>query len=105
MEHERVGDVDTIERTANKSRAIALAAITRAIAASLDVTRIFSVVAQQAQHILNHHALALLLLHPGRDAAAAPSLFVAFCHPPSVEAGQPWPLTDFSFGPALLANQ
>ena len=97
--------MDVTGRTANRPREMALAEITRAIAASLDVSRTFGVVAQQARHILDHHALAVLLLHPRRDAAAGPSLFMAFCHPPSVEADQPWPLTDFSFGPALLANQ
>ncbi|MSP14715.1 MAG: response regulator [Chloroflexi bacterium] len=98
-------DMDGLQPMANEPRAMALAEITRAIAASLDVSRIFGVVAQQAADILDYHALAVLLLHPGQDGAADPGLSMAFCHPSSVEAGHLWSLADFSFGPALLANQ
>jgi len=82
-----------------------LAAIMQAIAASLDVTGIFSIVAQQTGHILAHDALAVLLRPGAPDTTTAPELAVAFCQPPIVPVGRAWPLTDFSFGPALFANQ
>jgi DNA-binding NarL/FixJ family response regulator/signal transduction histidine kinase len=89
----------------NEPRGIALAEITRAIATSFDVSWIFGVVAQQAPRILDHHAVAVLLFQPRHDTEISPSLVMAYCHPASMEVGMPWPVTDFSFGPALLANQ
>ncbi len=85
-----------------------LTAIMQAIAASLDVSLIFTIVAQQVEHVLAHDALAVLLRPDARndgDADDAHEITVAFCHPPIVEAGRSWPLTDFSFGHVLLANQ
>jgi NarL family two-component system response regulator LiaR len=79
----------------------------QAIASGLDVPRIFNIVAQQAEHVLAHDALAVLLrpdARDARDADDAHELAVAFCNPPIVEAGRSWPLGDFSFGPALIAN-
>lgn len=90
-------------------RAVALTQITRAIAASLDVATSFAVIAQQAQHILSHDALAILL--PNTEPATefntreGGAWLVAFCYPPAVELGLALPLTDCSFGPALLADQ
>ena len=82
-----------------------LAAITQAIAASLDVAQIFRIVAEQAGYILPHEVLAVLLVAPGPDAGTSPALEVAFSRPPAAPARPPWPLTDFSFGPALRASQ
>ncbi len=81
-----------------------LTVIMQAIAAGLDVPRIYNIVAQQAEHVLAHDALAVLLRPDARDADDARKLAVAFCDPPVVETGQAWPFSDFSFGPALLAN-
>jgi DNA-binding NarL/FixJ family response regulator/signal transduction histidine kinase len=89
----------------NAPRGMALVEITRAIAASLDVSQIFGVIAQQASYILVHAALAILLFDAGEEPEADPTLSMAFCHPPSIEADQRRPLSDFSFGPALLANR
>ena len=83
----------------------ALAAIMQAIAASLDVARIFSIIAEQAGHVLAHEALVVLLAPSASDAAADGALAVAFAHPPAVGAGQAWPLRQFSFGSALRAQQ
>ncbi len=88
-----------------------LTVIMQAIAAGLDVPRIFNIVAQQAEHILAHDALVVLLrpdasvAEDARDADDARELAIAFSNPPIVEAGRSWPFTDFSFGPSLLANQ
>ncbi|HMA36770.1 MAG TPA: response regulator [Chloroflexia bacterium] len=82
-----------------------LAAITQAIAASLDVSRIFSIIAQQAGHVLAHDALAVLLLQPATTAAADRALALAFSHPPAGGADQSWLVSQFSFAPALLAQQ
>jgi DNA-binding NarL/FixJ family response regulator/signal transduction histidine kinase len=82
-----------------------LAAITQAIAASLDVAQIFRIVAEQAGHILPHEVLAVLLVAPEPDAGTGSALEVAFSRPPAAPARPPWPLTDFSFGPALRASQ
>jgi DNA-binding NarL/FixJ family response regulator/signal transduction histidine kinase len=49
--------------------------------------------------------LAILLFQAGEEPEADPTLSMAFCHPASIEADQRRPLSDFSFGPALLANQ
>ncbi len=86
----------------------------QAIAAGLDVPRIFDIVAQQAEHVLAYNALAVLLrpdamvaweAEDARNTDDAHELAVAFCNPPVVEVGRSWPFSDFSFGPALLANQ
>ena len=82
-----------------------LAAITQAIAAGLDVAQIFRIVAEQAGHILPHEVLAVLLVAPEPDAGTGPALEVTFSRPPAAPARPPWPLTDFSFGPALRAHQ
>jgi DNA-binding NarL/FixJ family response regulator/signal transduction histidine kinase len=88
-----------------------LTVIMQAIAAGLDVPRIFNIVAQQAEHILAHDALVVLLRpdaregEDARDANDAHELAVAFSDPPIMEARRSWPFSDFSFGPALLANQ
>jgi len=88
-----------------------LTVIMQAIAAGLDIPRIFDIVAQQAGHVLAHDALTVLLRPDARnardalDADDALELAVAFCNPPVVEAGRSWPFSDFSFGPALLANR
>jgi len=85
-----------------------LTVIMQAIAAGLDIPRIFDIVAQQAGHVLAHDALIVLLRPDARDARDADDaleLAVAFCNPPVVEASRSWPFSDFSFGPALLANQ
>jgi DNA-binding NarL/FixJ family response regulator/signal transduction histidine kinase len=82
-----------------------LTAITQAITASLDVSHIFSIVAQEAGHILAYDALAVLLLSAEDDPAAPRRLVVTFCHPAIMEAGQAWRLPDCSFGPALLSKQ
>lgn len=87
--------------------ATALTVIMQAIAAGLDVPQIFSIVAQQAEHVVAHDALAVLLRPEpsnARSTDTARELAVAFCNPPVVEAGRSWPVSDFSFGPALLAN-
>ncbi len=87
--------------------ATALTVIMQAIAAGLDVPQIFSIVAQQAEHVVAHDALAVLLRPEPSDVRstdAARELALAFCNPPVVEAGRSWPVSDFSFGPALLAN-
>ena len=91
-------------------RAAALAEITRAITASLDVAMSFAVIAQQAQHILAHDTLAVLLPRTapdtGSDTGGGRKWVVAFCYPPTIETtGLTLPLIDFSFGSALLANQ
>ena len=82
-----------------------LAAITQAITASLDVSHIFSIVAQEAGHILVYDALVVLLLPAEADPATPRRLVVAFCHPAIMEAGQAWRLPDCSFGSALLSKQ
>ena len=88
-----------------------LTAIMQAIAAGLDVSRIFTIVAQQAEQVLAHDGLAVLLRPSARDATNADGaddaheLAFAFCNPPIVEVGRSWPFSDFSFGPTLLANQ
>jgi DNA-binding NarL/FixJ family response regulator/signal transduction histidine kinase len=88
-----------------------LTVIMQAIASGLDIPQIFDVIAQQAEYILAHDALAVLLRREGRDPGEAGEkedareIAVAFCKPPSVEAGRSLPFSDFSFGPALLANQ
>jgi DNA-binding NarL/FixJ family response regulator/signal transduction histidine kinase len=97
--------MDVVQHMANEPRGTALAEITRAIAASLDVSQIFGVIAQQAAYILDHLALAILLLHTGGETQAEPTLFMAFCHPGNIEAGRSWLLNDFSFCSSLLANQ
>ncbi len=83
----------------------------QAIAAGLDVPRIFNIVAQQAGQVLAQDAL-LVLLRPDQsdanDARGADDdreLVAAFCYPPVVETGRTWPFSDFTFGPALLGNQ
>jgi DNA-binding NarL/FixJ family response regulator/signal transduction histidine kinase len=81
-----------------------LAAITQAIAASLDVSRIFSIMAQQASHVLPHDMLAVLLLQPAAN-GTEPVLAVAFCQPPLPDPTPAWPLAQFSFAPTLLAAQ
>jgi DNA-binding NarL/FixJ family response regulator/signal transduction histidine kinase len=97
--------VHVIQKMANEPRGMALAQITRAIAASLDVSQIFGVIAQQASYILVHAALAIFLFYAGEEPEADPTLTMAFCHPQSIEADHRRPMSDFSFGPALLANQ
>ncbi len=86
-------------------RVTALAEITRAITASLDVATNFAVIAQQAQHILAHDALAVLLPYTEPDTEGASACVIAFCYPPVVEPGLVLPLTDCSFSPALLTDQ
>lgn len=87
-----------------------LTVIMQAIASGLDVGRIFGIVAQQAQNLLAHDALAVLLRPTAQDTGDANAdegleIALAFCDPPLVEAGRSLPLSDFSFGPALLANR
>jgi DNA-binding NarL/FixJ family response regulator/signal transduction histidine kinase len=85
-----------------------LIAIMQAIASSLDVSRIFTIVAQQLAHILSHDAMAVLLRPTPRDAVGAGDigdLALTYCSPPIAETGRSWSATDFSFGPVLLANQ
>lgn len=90
--------------------AAALAAITRAITASLDVATSFAVVAQQAQHILAHDVLVVLLPQAALDPASNPveddTWGIAFCYPAAIATTDVvLPLTAFSFRPALLADQ
>ena len=91
-------------------RLAALWEITRAIAASLDVSSIFDVVSQLARNVLPHDSMVILLLHSEPDVPADPHLAVAFCHVrqpagATVEAGRWSPPSGFSFGPVLLASQ
>src|SRR6476469_293633 len=84
-------DVDEVRRTPSamhdqqSKRAAAMTAIMRAITASLDVSTSFAVVAQQAQHILSHDALAILLPHTASITGECCAWVVAFCNPPAVE--------------------
>jgi DNA-binding NarL/FixJ family response regulator/signal transduction histidine kinase len=98
----------TRARTREAERGMALAEITRAIAASLDFSSILGVAAQQAGHILAHDGLIVLLREAEPEIQSRGEVVVAACHPPALEASlhsRHWPLTDFSFGPAMLANQ
>src|SRR6476620_4419099 len=87
-----------------------LTVIMQAIAAGLDVPGIFNIVAQQAEQVLAHDVLVVLLRPDARDTGQARNaddaheIAIAFCNPPTVDAGRSWPFSDFSFGPALLAN-
>src|SRR4051812_34297686 len=84
-----------------------LTAIMQAIAAGLDIPRIFSIAAQQSRNVLAHDAFVVLLrptAHDGRDADDALELGFAFCNPAAVEASRLWSFNAFSFGPPLLAN-
>ena len=91
-------------------RTASLAEITQAIAASLDVSRIFDEVSRLARHVLPHNSLIILLNQAESDSLADARLAVALCHlcfpaRPAIEVGQSWPPASFSFGPTLLANQ
>ena len=96
------------ERTAQ--RAAALGEMTRAIAASLDVSQIFPVAAQLAQQVLPYDTLVVLLHQDEPDLPTGGRLVVAFCYlcdsaEPAVTPGQSWLPASFSFGPSLLANR
>ena len=86
-------------------RTAALAEITRTLTASLDVATSFAMIDRQAQHILAHDGLAVLLPATEPDTTNERKWCVAFCYPPGIAPGLTWPLTAFSFGPALLADQ
>ena len=91
-------------------RAASLAEITRAIAASLDVSHIFEEVSGLAQYVVPHDSLIILLNQVESASDADARLAVALCHvcspaPSTIEVGQSWPPASFSFGPTLLANQ
>jgi DNA-binding NarL/FixJ family response regulator/signal transduction histidine kinase len=92
------------------AHALAVAEITRAIAVSLDVSQIFEVVSRLARHVISHDALLVFRLPTDPASDPPDQLALAYCylchHEDShIEAGRCWPPADFSFGPALLANQ
>ena len=91
-------------------RAASLAEITQAIAASLDVSRIFDKVSELARYVAPHDTLVILLDQPEPDSHADGWLAVVLCHvcspaPSTIEVGQSWSPASFSFGMTLLANQ
>jgi signal transduction histidine kinase len=108
--------VDTADLTPSEAddwssrRAASLAEITQAIAASLDVSRIFDKVSELARYVAPHDTLIILLDQAEPASYADARLAVVLCHvcspaQPAIEVGQSWSPTSFSFGPALLANQ
>lgn len=91
-------------------RTASLAEITQAIAASLDVSKIFEEVSGLARYVAPHDTLIILQNQAESDSHAGVRLAVALCHicsptQPAIEIGQSWPPASFSFGPTLLANQ
>ncbi len=80
---------------------VALNEITWAIATSMDISRTFSIVAQQTERIISHDVLAVLLLDTGEERKLA----VTLCYPAMLESEYAFPPTDFSFGPALLVGE
>ncbi len=91
-------------RTRIRYAAAGLAEITQAVAGSLEVSRIYRIVAAQAGHILVHDALVVLLQTPTDDPAVR-ALAPAFAHPPAPTLDHPQPATAFSFGPDILAER
>jgi two-component system NarL family response regulator len=94
-----------------------LTVIMQAIAAGSDVPQIFDIIAQQAERLVPHDAL-IVLLRPdvsdyreatssktGMNTDDARNIGVAFCNPPVLEDGPVLYFSDFSFGASLLANQ
>jgi len=96
-----IGSASTEAAGQPTALAAALTEITLAIATSPDVSRTFSTVAQQTGRILSYDVMAVLLL----DTGAERKLVTALCHPPTIECACAYPLTDFSFGTALLVGE
>src|SRR3954467_15566503 len=84
-------DVDEVHWTPSamhdqqSKHAAAMTAIMCAITTSLDAATSFAVVAQQAQHILSHDALVILLPHTESRTGADSAWVVAFCAQLAVE--------------------
>lgn len=83
--------------------AAAVAEITRAITISLDVGAIFHILERQAQRILPHGLLWVLI--PAPSLPIPDQWTLAFSAPRVTSTIAPFALTDASFGPSLLANQ
>ncbi|HKP53944.1 MAG TPA: hybrid sensor histidine kinase/response regulator transcription factor [Chloroflexia bacterium] len=84
--------------------------LTRSVASTLDVHRIFRAITTQVRQILTYDGLLILLPQNIPDAQhgidnGGDGLMVAFCSPPRLEIGSTWLMTDFSFGALLMADQ